>query len=443
MSVTPDASPPAPATPASAWTPPPSAPPAPKPKMNMGIVVAVVVVVVAAVVLAGLFAAGVGPFHLNNSGAGGGGGGGGGSGSPQTYSQAAATAQPTTTSIAGGPWTLAGGVGVVTPTSEAVNTTTINATLAGGLCQPHFLSTASSLTSIPSTSTSAASGAANTWVIWFANSTVGIAEVAVFGGVATPVLTVGVYAGCSVGASGVSLPSDSVNSPAATAAAWSSGGSAFTAAYASYDLEDILVPSVTLNFGGKVETSAASWEITYTTCNLGAEDGTTLAGEPVAQFTASLNATTGTLIRGLNATEPCSGSGGGGGGGKPTFASVEGAFVASQQHRGGTYWDNAPLITSLDALTTGDLTANIENGMTNATFSTAGMTREVVNGTNFVVYSVYNFTTHAWNDTSVTVGAGFSTNSFTLISPIRLKGVKFVLTATAAAPVTGSVSTTI
>jgi hypothetical protein len=451
MSSTPDAAipppppPPAPTPPPPGWTASPSAssPPAAKPMAKMGIVAAVVVIVVIAAVVGGLYAAHIGPFASSSSGP-----GGGASGSGETYSQAAAAAQPTTSSVSGGPWTLSGGAGVVVSNSVAINATVINATSGGGGCGTQLLSGASSITSIPGTSSSPSSGTSNAWIVYYSNATSALLEVAVFGGTATPLLTQGEYGGCLTGLSGLGLPANYVDSPAAATTAYNAGGSSFVTAHPSFNLEEILVPSVTVTYGGYVTTTPASWEISYTDCNLAADDGTTLNGAAPAQFTASVNATTGGLVRGLNATTACPSLGPSKGGGGPpvknSLANVTEYFTWEQQHMGhAAYWNNGSFYTTLNTLTTGDLTVSIENNTTDAAVSTAGMTLQVITsgGSGYVFLSTYNFTTNTWNDTSVGIGtASSATNILTLNSTSSLKGDNIVLTATNSAPATGSVS---
>jgi hypothetical protein len=414
--------------------------------MKTGVLIAVVAVVVVAAVLGGLYVTHSGPFRGSGSGTTGGGGGGPGSGSGETYSAAAALAGPSTSSVSGGPWSLAGGVGVATTSAATVNTTTLNTTFAAGLCHPHILSTASSLSSVPSTSASASSGVSNAWVVLYVNSTAGVLEVAVFGGVVTPLLTIGIYGGCGTGVAAVSLPSGYLDSPAAAATAYNNGGSGFVASHSAYDLEEVLVPAVTVNSSGTLSSTPSTWEITYTDCNVAADDGTTLGGAAPAQFTAGINATSGAFIRGFPSTIGCAsatGSGGGGGGGstaKNTFQNVTEDFVFTQQHTSKTtFWNNGSLVTTLTNLTAGGVTVTIENNTTGVAVSTSGMTFQIVNIT-FAWISVYNFSSNTWNNTGASIGDPLAYTVFSLNSTASLKGEKIVLTATASAPVTGSTS---
>jgi hypothetical protein len=247
---------------------------------------------------------------------------------------------------------------------------------------------------------------------------------------------------------GVSLPTPLINSPQAASVAYSSGGSTFVTNHLSYDLSEILTPTDRISFGGSTTVLSAAWEVTYTTCNLGADDGTTLGGAAPAEFLATVNASTGSLVRALNLTAvtcPSATPGGGGNGGgntKNSLQNVTVAFVLSQQHAGKySFWNNGSLITSLTGLTLGDLTVAIENNTTGVAVSTSGLSLEVIDGFTFSVLAVYSFSSNTWNNTGLAFGT-FSSNThiLTLSSSMSLKGDKIVLTATASAPATGSVS---
>jgi hypothetical protein len=401
------------------------------------IVIVVAIVVIVAVVLVGLFAAHVGPFSTSGSG-----GSGGSAG--ESYSQAASAAQATTSSVSGGPWTVAGGVGVDVSTAVTVNQTELNSTASGTGCQSHLLSGASAITTIPASSASASSGLSNAWIVLFSNGTLGVLEVAVFGGSATPLLTEGNYGGCSAGIGSLSLPTGYLDSPAAATVAYNDGGSAYAAAHSAYSLEEILVPTVGVDLGGNTTVISSSWEITYTDCDLITEDGSTLGGQLPAQFTASINATTGLLSSALNATTACPIAHYGGSGGnhnpKPTLSNVTDLIAFSQEHYMGTYWNNGTFITSLTNLTSGDLTVAIENNTTSAPISTSGFTLQITYGAGGPVNASYDFTTNTWNDTSVPVGSFSSSDIWSLITPMKMAGYKIVLIATPSAPVTGSIS---
>jgi hypothetical protein len=438
-----DAMPPPPGAPPPAWTSPPPSAKAGKSSRKLLVIVVAVVVIIAAL-LGGLWAAKVGPFAPASSSS---------SSSPppsssgETYSAAAATATPSASSVGGGPWKIAGGVSVVISTSITVNSTALNSTAAGAGCHARLLSQASGITSIPGTSASASSGLSNAWIILFANASIGILEVAVFNGVATPLLTLSIYGGCSTGVSAVGLPSSYVDSPAAASLAYNYGGSAWVKAWPSYDLEEILVPSISVTFGGHTTTENATWEVVYTDCNLGADDGTTLGSyQSPAQLTVSINATTGAFVRALNTTTACAsassgGGGGGGGGGKPSLSSsCYLPFSEESSTPPPTYWNNGSLICTIKALTGADVTVSIENSTTSSPVSTTGFTLEVMNETTLAVVSTYNFGTNTWSSPGADVESLYGPLFWVLVTSATMAGNKIVVTATASAPATGSIS---
>jgi len=271
------------------------------------VVVAIAVVVVAAAVVGGLVATGT--LHLSSasSKSNGSGSPGGNSGAGESYSAAASAAASTVSSVSGGPWTLAGGTGVVIASPVTVTASELNATAAGGGCKPQLLAGASGITTIPATTSSASSGDSDAWVVWYVDASFEVLEVAVFGGVATPVLTLSVYGGCATSStlSGIALPSDYTDSPSAAATAYKDGGSAWIGAWPNYDLTEILVPGTTITVDDKSTSLPASWEVTYTTCDLGAGTGATLGGQMRAEYAVSINASSGAFLRGYNSTAAC------------------------------------------------------------------------------------------------------------------------------------------
>jgi hypothetical protein len=397
-------------------------------------VVVVVIVVIAAVIVAGLYLAGVGPFSFAKSK---GGNGNGGSGSEETFSQAAGKAQSAAAAQSNGPWTLIGGVGVVISASVAVNTTLLNASTSAGGCSTTLLAGASTVTSIPSSSASASSGESNAWTIWYANAANNVLEVTVFNGVATAIITQTSYGGCLTGVTGVSLSASAIDSPAAAEVAASAGGNSFGSSHTAFDVEEILVPSVTITFDSMTNSIGASWDISYTTCDLGSHDGSTLNGEPVAQFTASINATTGKLIQSENTSTACPTLSGSGSGGKATLESKCSAFFI-ESYAAPTYWNNGSLICTINTLTAGDLTVSIENATTGNPVSTSGFTLELTDGIGGSVDSTYDFGTNTWSTTSSPIGT--VEDYWVLVTSSTLAGDNIVITATGAAPVTGSVS---
>jgi len=266
-------------------------------------VVAIAVVVVAAAVVGGLFATGT--LHLSSASSKSTGSPSGGSGAGESYSAAASAAAPTVSSVSGGPWTLAGGTGVVIASSVTVSSAELNATAAGGGCKPQLLAGASAITTIPATTSSASSGDSDAWVVWYVDASYQVLEVAVFGGVATPVLTLSVYGGCASTLTGIALPSSYVDSPSAAATAYKDGGSAWIGAWPNYDMTEILVPGATVTVDDKPTSLPSTWEVSYTTCDLGSGTGATLGGQMPAEYTVSINASSGAFIRGYNSTTAC------------------------------------------------------------------------------------------------------------------------------------------
>lgn len=447
--------PPPPAPPSSLPTPapPPGAAPVnrappggapPRKRTSKVLVIVVAVVVVLAVVLIALYAAGVGPFAPASSPSS---GAPPSSGSGETFDQAAATAKGVISSVPGGPWTLAGGSGVAISSSVSINSTELNESEGSAGCHPTLLSGASGIATIPATSASPSSGLADAWIVYFSNPSIALLEVAVFGGVATPILTLSIYGGCSSTVTGISLPSTYVNSPVAAATAASSGGNAFVKLWPDYDLEEILVPSVTDSVDGSTITTPATWEVSYTTCNLGTDNGATLAGQSPFQFSASIYANNGTLYRALNTTTACpsaphgGGGGGGGGGSKPTLIDACPGQAAYEDNETPTFYNNVTLYCTLSTpLTVSELSVAIENNTTYGAVSTVGFTLEVVNETTSAIQSTYSFASAAWSNPNVAVGASPNYYTYVLITPTSMAGDNLVLTATSSAPATGSLT---
>ena len=154
----------------------------------------------------------------------------------------------------------------------------------------------------------------------------------------------------------------------------------------------------------------------------------------------SCTATTGLQVRGLNSTSACPTlSTSHSGGGKPTFESqLEEFNFPFQEKVGSNYVTNGTLfLTTTDRLPAGDVTVALKNATTSDPISTTGITLEVQNYSTGEVWSVYNFTTNTWNDTATNLVSVWG--QFSIISPTELVNDKIVLTATSAAPVTGSV----
>jgi len=400
------------------------------------LVIVVVAIVVVAAIIVGLWAAGVGPFAKSNTSST---GSTPPSGSGETYYAAANTANSSTSGVSGGPWTIAGGIAVVLTSSFTINQTELNESFDFG-CGGHILSGASSLTGYPGTSSAPSTGLSNLWIIVYANSTGGALEVAVFGGVATPVFTLESFQSCAVGGGTELLPFTPVNSPTVAAAAWAADGPTYAAAHSAFDTEMILVPPEETSHGLAL---FPVWVVTYTNCNP-TSNGATLDGNPAAQFTAEVNATTGKFMNGLNSTIACPvlhGGGGGKGGGK---ASIDGCqMVSIPENVTGTYWTNASVECPFNVtkMTTGDVTISAVNNTTGKPVSTTGWSLVVQSVSSFpyVNESHYNFATNTWNDTTYPILALTGDSDYwVLTTPTNVSGDRIVITATASAPCTGS-----
>lgn len=404
--------------------------------------VVVVVVVAVAVIVGGLYAAGVfTPASSNNNMTTGPGGGSG-----DTFSAAATTASSTIASVPGGPWTLIGGDGTALGSSIAVNQTEINDSASASGCESHLLSGASSLTSIPATSPlSPTSGDSNAWVIWYANATFGVLEVAVFSGSATPVVVQNLYGSCGSSIEALSLPPSYENSPPPASDAWGRGGDNWTKLYSDYDVEMILIPAATVKTGSVTTSTPSLWAISYTTCELGSASGATLGDEPVSQFDSDFYSSNGTYFYSVTSSYSCavSHSGGGGGGGKtkPNLSDCDGFFFETN-NSGVDYYNNGTAVcTEIDNLTAGGLTVSIVNNTTHAAVSTSSFVLELQNVSTSAVLATYNFVTGKWSSSSVPIfGADSIDNEMVLVTPTSMAGNNIVFTATSSAWATGSLT---
>jgi hypothetical protein len=402
------------------------------------VAVVVAIVVVIAILVAALAVTKTGPFSTNGTG----GGGGGGVSAGETYAAAASGTSSSTGSVPGGPWTAIGGVGISEPSSTSLNSSWKTQEAAGLGCPTKLLSGASSITVFPGSSSSASSGSTPAWIILYSNASGGLLEVADFSGTATPLLTATSYGGC-IGGSTVSaaLPSNVIDSPAAAAAAMSGGGNVFASSHSSFFVEYILVPSVTDSLGSPKFTQS-TWEVTLTNCNPSGTSSTTSYGKAATDFTASINSTTGAVIRAETypALLGCTGTITGG---KGTFASKATLITEYQANNSfsttPTAWYNNATFGGVSlSLTLADFTVKVENNTTGTPISTTGLTLQVMNGTKDM--ADYNFVTNTWTNSSTPYGGLLSTFVLVLTSSMNMSGDKMVVTATASAPVTGSIS---
>jgi hypothetical protein len=271
----------------------------------------------------------------------------------------------------------------------------------------------------------------------------------VFAGTATPVLTQAIYGDdCNSGAvSKILLPSNYVDSPTPSAVAYSAGGSAFVAAHSGgWEVASLLIPGVQTS----TVTTQPSWEVTYTDCNEAADNGTTYGGAPVAEFTASVNATSGKLITTTNQSYACSSSSGHPGGSKPTFTSSF-DFSLTQQNNSPPlpttpYWNNGTLVNTYPHISTAfdlnELTIAIVNNTTKASVSTSGYALYVENTSSGAILSSYDFSTNTWNNTAISITSISydEWDQLVLVTPTNQQGNTMIATASAGAPVTGSIS---
>jgi hypothetical protein len=266
-----------------------------------------VVVVAAIVIVAILYFTGIGPFATQSSS-----GGGGGTTSGQTFSQAVTAAEAVAltvpggslhaATVAGGPWTLFGGGGLQLGSTASVSTAYWQGVVGASGCAVTLLPGASTITSIPGTSSTASSGLSAVWGIDFFNATGGVLLVYVLNGVATPIGTAPAEQCLYGSVTEIALPSNYADSSAVAATAWSNGGSAFASSHSSYDTEFGLGgPEI----GPTGHYTAPLWTVILTTCNAGATGGVTLNGQSPAEFYGFLNGTTGAWQSGFDQTFAC------------------------------------------------------------------------------------------------------------------------------------------
>jgi hypothetical protein len=268
-----------------------------RPISNVALVV-IVVVLVASAVMGGLLAKDLPRVTSAGSAA------AQGAAPGVAYSQAAAMAATSAASVPGGPWSAVGGLGLIVRSAVPTSTAELNATLAPDVCAAQLLSGASSVTSIPATTSSASSGQSEAWLVLFTNASAGLLSVAVLAGSSTPLLTYTYLGACAATGISLSLPPDYLNSPAAAATAASHGGSAWAGSRATYDVEEYLSAEVT--FAGEVPiTTPSIWEVSYTTCDLGSSDGATLDGQAAATFSSLVYASNGTFLGAGNSSAAC------------------------------------------------------------------------------------------------------------------------------------------
>jgi hypothetical protein len=391
---------------------------------------------VVVIIVAGLYVVGVGPFSKVGSAS-----------TPPadelTFKEAAAVAAPVTPGVPGGPWTVYGGGGIQSPVSVPLGASQLAATFRIAGCPGTLLSGSSTVGSVPASTSLGSSGRSAAWVIDFINAAGETLRVAVYGGVATPVLEYKGEAGCSPEATVGGLPASYVDSPTSASTAFAAGGSTFAAAHASIDVENLLVPQITITGSGTPATTPAEWRVTLTTCNLADPTGATLGGTSPAWFDAVVNASDGQLVSAQNLTTACpvvTGSTG-----NTTTTSLPehtSDFEMFQVHVGNSFWNNGTFLNNATAygIPVGDLVVSIENSTTGAAVPTTGFTLAIVVTGSSYVLSAYSFGTNTWNVTEAYTGQPADHNGLALETPGSMSGEKIVLSASPAAPFTGSVS---
>jgi hypothetical protein len=224
-----------------------------------------------------------------------------------TFSAAASVALSASLNVSGGPWTMWGGDGTVTPASVMENASAIAnlSGIAATACIPALL--ASNPTVILSGSNpSPSSGVAEGWLILLVGTSSNMLEVGVFGGIAQPLAEIVDDSSC-LGGPLLSLtpPSDYLDSPAAASEMMALGGSAFVGSHPEYLEEFRLFGNLSETYQGRSMTESAIWEVSLTTCDGAASPGTTLSGQSPATFTAYFDASSGAVDSAANSSEPC------------------------------------------------------------------------------------------------------------------------------------------
>lgn len=322
--------------------------PSPPPRRtHIGLIAGVSVLVVVIVLVAGLWAAGVGPFSRTSNG-----------GGDVTFSEAASSAEAAAQSQPGGPWTLAGGEGLLTEASVSENVT--NLTGAFGSedgCSSTLLAGVGTQLSLPGSTASASAGTASGWSILFLGSA-SLLLVAVIGGSATPLLTIG-GSSCeifSVGAK-IALPSGYVDSSTAASDAYSDGGSAFASNHSTFDTTFEIAGATSFTFEGVHISEPATWTVEMTNCNLGSGSSATLDGAAASEFEAQLNATTGAEISAKTEATTCAGTSSHS---KTSIGSVLALGTINEASAGKLTWYNTSVAMAAEGMVWSDTEFEVE-----------------------------------------------------------------------------------
>lgn len=207
----------------------------------------------------------------------------------ETFAPAATAANKAVDSVSGGPWELVAAIGYA-PVSATQ--TSGNATLGSGCAIAPAGGTIVSSVYVPAFSGSFSAGAATWWGLFYLNpSTRHVLVVEVTGGTATPLL---IASGTCVSTlQKISpVPPNLIDSSAAAATLWNSGGSLFASAHSQLSLNLEMVIAGGGTFDG-YSLPGATWLIDYSPClplGLGGPTGS----QP--EFEGLVNATSGSFV---------------------------------------------------------------------------------------------------------------------------------------------------
>jgi hypothetical protein len=261
----------------------PSGPPA----RRAWLVPALVVAVIAIVIVAALFATGTIRIGTSNSA------------DPdyETFSQAENVANGAASSVAGGPWYAAVGVGVVTRTAVLEPTTNLSALFKLANCTFAWPGGEPANFGVPATPVSAAVGTAAYWTFGLKNASNGLLLEAVSDGVASALLEAS-GAKCAETVSYLAqLTPGIIDSPAIVGTVNQIGGSAFLLAHPNATMVWGVIGGVQL---GLLGSTSPEWYVEYTSCTL-----PTSVGEVGATFNASVGGTSGVVLNSFTGPTDC------------------------------------------------------------------------------------------------------------------------------------------
>ncbi len=348
-------------------TPVPSAPSAVRPpakgppsrgrgSRSRWILVAVVGVVAAVLVLAGLYAAGVGPFAPAASSS-------GTTSSAPTFSEALASANASATHYGGGPWKalLASGV---SPRQPLLESTAVPGDAFSG-CTGVDEAPNTPFTTFEGFSGNFSTGEATAWIFFLINDSGDLLMSAVLGADVLP-LELFHGSGCAALTAIPTIPSSAVDSATAAEAAFADGGYGFVGAHPGG--------------GTTYSVSAGGWSVDYTTCpGTGHFDPSQTYYHFVANVSLTTGAVSGTPESGAAACSsdgfdnssgfgslpaiPSTGSGGGGSGTPATALDTVLAFGSSVNESEADYFYDYEINVTADtaALVLSDLEFSVNS----------------------------------------------------------------------------------